>query len=295
MAEKENSTGVAKALKAKPERIDLPIVGMSCASCASTIQKGLVGLDGVEKANVNFANSKATVFFQPQLAKPEDFISSVRKSGYEVGTASLELPIQGIECASCVQKIEKAILQSRGVVKAVVNLATAKAKVEYLPSETNLEEIKRAVESTGYKVLEFEPSEEIEDPERLVREKEYKKLKTKFIVGLILAIFVLSLTYYPYFLLAASLAFILGLVMSPIIISCITLIHRSSQNQMMGRIFSSLDIVCYFAFILFMFLSSLLADWVRVPANYILQVVSYSLILLGLLNFIFHRKISWLD
>ena len=176
--------------KTKSERIDIPIVGMSCATCVTTIQRGLAGLKGVEKANVNFATSKATVIFQPQLVKPEDFISSVRKSGYEVGTVSLELPIQGIECASCVQKIEKALLQTRGVTKAVVNLATEKAKVEYLPSETNLEEVKRAIESTGYKVLEFEPSEEIEDPERLIREREYKKLKIKFIAGLILGLFV---------------------------------------------------------------------------------------------------------
>jgi Cu+-exporting ATPase len=190
LSEIEKKSAVDKVDKAKSERIDLPIVGMSCASCASTIQRGLTSINGVEKANVNFANSKATVLFQPQLAKPEDFISSVRKSGYEVGTASLELPIQGIECASCVQRIEKALLQTRGVVKAAVNLATAKAKVEYLPSETNLEEIKRAVESTGYKVLEFEPSEEVEDPERHVREKEYKKLKTKFIVGLVLGLLV---------------------------------------------------------------------------------------------------------
>ena len=176
--------------KTKSERIDIPIVGMSCATCVTTIQRGLAGLKGVEKANVNFATSKATVIFQPQLVKPKDFISSVRKSGYEVGTVSLELPIQGIECASCVQKIEKALLQTRGVTKAVVNLATEKAKVEYLPSETNLEEVKRAIESTGYKVLEFEPSEEIEDPERLIREREYKKLKIKFIAGLILGLFV---------------------------------------------------------------------------------------------------------
>jgi Cu+-exporting ATPase len=165
-------------------------MGMSCASCASTIQRGLAGLKGVEKANVNFATSKATVLFQPQLANPEDFISSVRKSGYDVGTASLELPIQGMDCASCVQKIEKALLQTRGVTKAVLNLATAKAKVEYLPSETNFKEIKRAVESTGYKVLEVEPSEEVEDPERLIREKEYKRLRAKFIFGLILGLFV---------------------------------------------------------------------------------------------------------
>ncbi len=176
--------------EAKSERIDLPIVGMSCASCASTIQRGLAGLKGVKKANVNFATSKATVLYEPQLAKPEEFISSVRKSGYDVGTVSLELPIQGMNCASCVQKLEKALLQTRGVTKAVVNLATEKAKIEYIPSETNLVEIKKAVESSGHKVFEFAPSEEAEDPERLLREKEYKKLKTKFIVGLILGLLI---------------------------------------------------------------------------------------------------------
>lgn len=176
----------------KAEKIDIPIVGMTCASCASTIQRGLASLNGVEKANVNFATSKASVFFQPQLVKPEDFISSVRKSGYEVGTASLEVPIQGIDCASCVQKIEKALLQTKGVVKAVVNLATEKARVEYLPSETSFREIKRAIESTGYKVLEVKPSEEVEDPERVVREREYKKLKIKFIVGAILGLLIFS-------------------------------------------------------------------------------------------------------
>jgi len=190
LPEKEVEPEPEKEREEKSERIDIPIVGMSCATCVTTIQRGLAGLKGVEKANVNFATSKATVIFQPQLVKPEDFISSVRKSGYEVGTVSLELPIQGIECASCVQKIEKALLQTKGVTKAVVNLATEKAKVEYLPSETNLEEVKRAIESTGYKVLEFEPSEEIEDPERLIREREYKKLKIKFIAGLILGFFV---------------------------------------------------------------------------------------------------------
>ena len=121
---------------------------------------------------------------------PEDFISSVRKSGYEVGTASLELPIQGMDCASCVQKIEKALLQTRGVTRAVVNLATKKAKVEYIPSDTSLAEIKRVIEQTGYKVLEVPPEEELEDIERIVREKEYKKLKRKFFAGLILGLII---------------------------------------------------------------------------------------------------------
>jgi Cu+-exporting ATPase len=215
--EEEPKSKVSEPSKA--ERIDIPVVGMSCASCASTIQRGLASLKGVESANVNFATSKATVLYQPQLAKPEDFISSVKKSGYEVGTASLELPIQGMECASCVQKIEKILLQTKGVTKAVVNLATEKAKVEYLPSETNIEEIKRAVESTGYKVLKLKPSEEVEDPERLVREKEYKKLKIKFITGLVLGLLVFlgsSRNWFPWIPSFLSNFYVLWILATPV-------------------------------------------------------------------------------
>jgi Cu+-exporting ATPase len=172
------------------ERIDLPIVGMSCASCASTIQTDLSHLKGVAKANVNYATSKATLLVQPQIIKPENFITSIRKSGYEVGTVTVELPLKGIQCASCVQKIEKAILQTKGVTKASVNLATERAKVEYLPTETNLGDIKRAIESTGYEVLELSTSDEGLDPEKAIREREYKKLKTKFMAGLVLGLIV---------------------------------------------------------------------------------------------------------
>lgn len=186
--EEEGVPGFQKAGETGTERIDLPIVGMSCASCASTIQRSLTEINGVKKAAVNFATSRATVLYEPQLVKPEDFISSVRRSGYDVGTASLELPIKGMNCASCVQKIEKALLQTKGVTKAAVNLATERAKVEYLPSETSLGEIKRAIESSGYSVLEVTPTEEVEDPERLVRQREYRKLKMKLIIGMIIGL-----------------------------------------------------------------------------------------------------------
>jgi len=102
----------------------------------------------------------------------------------------IDLPIVGMSCASCVQNIEKALLQMRGVTKAAVNLATEKAKIEYIPSETSLEEIKETIEQTGYKVLKVPPEEELEDMERVVREKEYKRLKRKFLIGLALAVII---------------------------------------------------------------------------------------------------------
>lgn len=181
--ESEPKTDPALAL----DRIDLPIVGMRCAACASTIEKGLSNLEGVEDANVNLATNKATVLYHSRFINPEDFIDSVKKIGYDVGTASIEIPIQGIQCASCVQSIEKTLLQTKGITKAVVNLATAKARVEYLPSEVGLAEIKKAIEDTGYKVLNIPGEDGIEDLESRARENEYKDLKRKFIAGLVLA------------------------------------------------------------------------------------------------------------
>jgi Cu+-exporting ATPase len=170
------------------DRIDLPIVGMRCAACASTIEKGLSGLEGVEKANVNLATNQATIFYHSRFLKAEDFIDAVKKSGYDVGTVSVEIPIQGIQCASCVQSIEKTLLRRRGITKAAVNLATSKARVDYIPSVIGLADIKKAIEDTGYKVLDIPEDKDIEDTESAIREEEYKKLKSKFILGLILGV-----------------------------------------------------------------------------------------------------------
>jgi len=108
----------------------------------------------------------------------------------EEKSEKIDLPIVGMSCASCVMKIEKALLQTEGVTKAVVNLATEKAKVEYLLSETSFKEIKKTIKSTGYSVIEVAPSEEIDDPARIIREREYRKLKTKLIIGIILGLII---------------------------------------------------------------------------------------------------------
>jgi P-type Cu+ transporter len=172
----------------KAQRIDLPVRGMSCAGCAANIQKNLGALEGVDKANVNFATSMATVIFDPDVVKPVEFASRIREIGYDVGTVTTEIPIEGVVCASCLQKIEHALLELRGVVKAAVNLATGRARVEYLPAEMHISELRRAIESVGYKVLEVPADVETEDLERIAREQEYRRLKLRFFSGIVLAI-----------------------------------------------------------------------------------------------------------
>ncbi len=201
------------------ERIDLPVRGMHCAGCAANIEKNLAGLGGVTGANVNFATSRATVLFDPRSVKPAEFISTIRDIGYDVGTAKADIPIEGIVCASCIQKIEKSLLAVRGVIGAVVNLATARAIVEYLPSETGLGELKRAIEDAGYKVLEMPAAVAGEDVEALLRRKEYRRLKARFIAGISLAviIFLGSMPrWFPWLPAALNNFFVLWVLATPV-------------------------------------------------------------------------------
>jgi len=110
--------------------------------------------------------------------------------------------------------------------------------------------------------------------------------------GTMLIVFALAIHRHPYFSVAAAVSLCLGLSVAPIMIASNTIIHRASDNGMMGKTFSSLEIVMHLGFLLFMFISSLLAE--RLSHLSILVVVGCVLTALGIINLIYHRKIPWL-
>ncbi|MEW6075284.1 MAG: MFS transporter [Candidatus Omnitrophota bacterium] len=111
--------------------------------------------------------------------------------------------------------------------------------------------------------------------------------------GIMLVIFAEIIYRYPQFFIAASLALMLGLLISPIMIASNTIIHNASANHMMGKIFSSLEIVMHLGFLIFMFISSSLAEHFSNQA--ILITVGYIVIIVGLVGFALNRKLAWLD
>ncbi|NWF93273.1 MAG: copper-translocating P-type ATPase [Syntrophaceae bacterium] len=183
------------------ERIDLPITGMSCASCAARIEKGLGSVEGVSQATVNFAAEKATVFFHPDQTDVPHLIDKVKDLGYGAKVEKVFLPIQGMTCASCVKKVEKALGSLKGVIQVNVNLATERASVEYVPGAVGIADFKKAVQDAGYQLLEVKVGdstlreEDIVEKERVAREAELSKLKLKFIAGALLLGPILILMY----------------------------------------------------------------------------------------------------
>jgi MFS family permease len=111
--------------------------------------------------------------------------------------------------------------------------------------------------------------------------------------GIMLFVFALWITRYPVFAIAAFLSLLLGLVIAPIMTASNTIIHNVSANHMLGKIFSSLEIVMHLGFLSFMFISSKLAEQVP-PAN-ILITVGAVVAFLGAVNLIINHKIPWLD
>ena len=128
-------------------RQTLPVEGMTCASCVRRVEKAIAAVPGVEQASVNLASESAEVMVDP--ASLPQVIAAIEAAGYSVPEQSLTLDIEGMTCASCVGRVEKALRGVPGVAVANVNLASNQARIEALGS-VRMQELIAAVKKAGY-------------------------------------------------------------------------------------------------------------------------------------------------
>ena len=127
----------------------LNIEGMTCASCVGRVEKALQKLPNIDAVSVNLATEKATIQSHESLDY-DAIIQTIEKAGYEVPKAlPIELAIDGMTCASCVGRVEKALKKVEGVTSVSVNLATEKALIVANPP-TTVEQLIQAVAKAGY-------------------------------------------------------------------------------------------------------------------------------------------------
>ena len=80
--------------------IELPLIGMTCANCANTIERRLNKTDGVIEASVNYASEKATVTYAPGSVTRADLVAAVRQAGYDVVETSGDEELVDAEAAA---------------------------------------------------------------------------------------------------------------------------------------------------------------------------------------------------
>ena len=204
--------------------LTLPISGMTCASCVSHVESALKELPGVSNVTVNLATNKASLAYDPQRVKLDDIRRAVDDVGYAVATAELTFDVSGMTCASCVDHVEGALKELRGVQEAVVNLGLNTARVTYIPGVVSTSSMKRAVREVGYEAQERSEGADALDRERQAREEEIKRQGRNLIIAGLIGLVVMIGTFYemlgpfkafvPEFL---SYKWVIGLLTTPVV------------------------------------------------------------------------------
>jgi Cu+-exporting ATPase len=180
--------------------ITLPVVGMTCANCVAAVERNAKKVEGVTDANVNFANEKVTITYDPAQSDlktvANNVIERVGRAGYTIPTATVELPLLGMTCTNCANTIQRRLNKTEGVVEATVNYANERATVSYLPGVATRDDLVAAVRKAGYDVVtSAEDAGEMEDAEAAARANELRHQQARLVVGVIFALplFLLSM------------------------------------------------------------------------------------------------------
>ncbi len=177
------------------------IDGMSCASCAASIESMLNATDGVQSATVNFASEKLTVEYDANTVSDEQIIDVVKQTGYGAASDEHERPaagkatlaVEGMSCASCSASIESMLNATDGVSSAVVNFAAERVTVEYDPARIKLPHLKQVVAEIGYKLVEIDEHDDGSDAEEAKVQSAWRRLLIS--AGLASAVMILMMVH----------------------------------------------------------------------------------------------------
>ncbi len=190
----------ASKLSAASDSIDIPVQGMTCASCVGRVEKAIRSVKGVTAANVNLTTERAHVSFAPAETSAVAVADAIRAAGYEPSGNTIELKITGMTCASCVSRVEKALKRAPGVLDASVNLATERATIHFLGGPEMADRLIGTVENTGYEATAIRRDHDQSDRERAAREAEIGNLQHSLLLAAILTLPVFTLEMGSHFI-----------------------------------------------------------------------------------------------
>ncbi|MFI8622897.1 heavy metal translocating P-type ATPase [Bacillus altitudinis] len=169
------------------KEIDFQITGMTCAACAGRIEKGLNRLEGVDDASVNLALETSHIVYETEQLTAEDLKQKIQSLGYDVVMEQAEFDIEGMTCAACANRIEKKVNRMDGIDQGSVNFALESLQVTYHPGQISPSDIKEAVKSIGYSLIE--PAEEhAEEGKKDHRQVAIEKQTARFLFSMILSL-----------------------------------------------------------------------------------------------------------
>ncbi|WIV52420.1 heavy metal translocating P-type ATPase (plasmid) [Marivivens sp. LCG002] len=168
------------------KQIKLSVQGMTCASCVGRVDKALAAIDGAEGVAVNLATETASLRV-PEEVSASEVAAVLDAAGYPARTVSVVLSVEGMSCASCVGRVDKALEAVEGVTAASVNLAAETASVTYLEGAVTVEALRAATAAVGYPAKVVDAGTSAEDTGAR-KEAEAGLLRRNLIIALVLVL-----------------------------------------------------------------------------------------------------------
>jgi Cu+-exporting ATPase len=175
-----------------PKTVNLSITNMNCASCVGRVEKTFDTIDGVRDVSVNLAAESAS-FSIDSPGQVGDVSAALASAGYPARTASVTLHVDAMHCASCVGRVEKALLAVPGIVNASVNLAAESATVEYLEGAVTTRDVIEASNDAGYAAKLASTDASLSRVERQADEAQTQRRRMRLAAALALPVFILEM------------------------------------------------------------------------------------------------------
>ena len=172
--------------------------GMSCTSCAQSIESYLKTTEGVNEVNVNYANDSLLIEFDSDEIKEEEIFLIIRDLGYDVIKENIDTPItflvEGMSCASCANTIEETLRKIDGITEINLNIVNDKLSLKYDKQKIKASQIQKEIDSVGYKLIIQEEKTnaiDIETKNSIIAKK--KVIISSIIAGLMMILMLVNM------------------------------------------------------------------------------------------------------
>jgi Cu+-exporting ATPase len=175
------------------KQITIPVTGMTCANCVSSVERNIKKIDGVKIANVNLTTERAAVEYDPQTTGLGEMISRIQRAGYGIAAGEASLIIKRLSDDNDARRLEKQLSAVEGVLEAQVSYASERATVRYVPTILSQREIRKAISAAGFDAVEL--GGQAEDAERIARQREINTQRRLLTIGLLFTVplFIISM------------------------------------------------------------------------------------------------------
>jgi len=131
----------------------LEVVGMSCSTCAESVEEAVGSLEGVNSVNVNFASEEGHIGYDPEAVSLAEIYEAIEEAGYEAEKKTRSISVLGMSCATCAETIEDAVSDVPGVLTVDAGYASDETVVSYNPLDAESDQVHEAIEDAGYETV----------------------------------------------------------------------------------------------------------------------------------------------